>query len=238
MKIDLKQYLATTYGLPAAVLAAWTPPPPRLEAEGNMLAPRDEGDVRTLHFFDPVDDWYGVTERDWLDATNGWAGEFRVLCNSPGGSAFHGIATMNVVAPLKARMEWTVIGVCASAATLPMMVAGSRLMAPMTKMLIHEARAVAIGTAATMRTAADMLEGLNVDIAKLYAGVSTLKDAEIAALMAEDRLMGAEEAVEKGFADAMAEEPEPAEAPENMASALADADLDQRLALALANRPH
>ena len=119
-----------------------------------------------------------------------------------------------------------------------MMLSGSRLMAPMSKLLVHESRAVAIGTAATMRKAADLLEGLNGDAVKLYAGVSTLKDAEIAALMAEDRLMGAEEAVEKGFADAMAEEPEPAEAPENMASARADADLDQRLALALANRPH
>ena len=139
-------------------------------------------------------------------AALGQLDEIDLRVNSPGGDVFAGIAIHNTLKKHKAKVVATVDGIAASAASYITMAADKIVMPKNAFMLVHGASGFAWGNAADMRKTAEDLERINTSLTATYAARSKKDDATIAALMLEDRLMDASEALEYGLADEVTEE--------------------------------
>lgn len=124
-----------------------------------------------------------------------------VRINSPGGSVFDGLAIYNTLKNHSAKKTVSIDGIAASAASLIAMAGDEIVMPDNAFMLIHEPRAMAMGTSADMLATAADLEKMTESFAGIYAGRSKTDTAAAKKLMGEDRLMTAAEAKECGYAD-------------------------------------
>ncbi|UGY13747.1 Clp protease ClpP [Bradyrhizobium septentrionale] len=130
--------------------------------------------------------------------------QLNLRINSPGGDAFDGIAIHNTLKNHPATVTATVDGIAASAASVVLMAADKIVMPANAFLLIHGASGFSMGNADDMRALADDLDRLDTSITATYAARSGQKEAKIAAIMKEDRLMDAAEAIELGLADEQA----------------------------------
>lgn len=121
--------------------------------------------------------------------------------NSPGGNVYDALAIHNMLKAHPARVIARVDGIAASAASLIVMAADEIVMPENSFLLIHEPRMLAFGVAADLLAAAADLETIARTFVVAYAKRSGMKEADVAALMAEDRLMDAAEAASLGLAD-------------------------------------
>lgn len=141
----------------------------------------------------------GAAVGAFLDAN---PGPVDIFVNSYGGIAHEGAA---IFAALERHGNATayVQGVAASAASLAMLGARKVLIHDAAVVMIHEPGAMAFGTAATMRKAADTLDKLSGIYAKTYARATGHPVKRLAAWMAAETWLTAEEAVALHFADAI-----------------------------------
>lgn len=95
-------------------------------------------------------------------------------------------------------------GLAASAASLLAMIGETIRIAPGSQMMIHESRGGAMGGAATMEAAAQMLRNVNDSTAQIYADRTGLPLSEVQSMMAAETWLSAEQAVKLGFATAIA----------------------------------
>ncbi|ESH90784.1 peptidase [Cupriavidus sp. HPC(L)] len=123
-----------------------------------------------------------------------------VNINSPGGDFFEGVAIYNLLREHKAKVTVQVMGVAASAASVIAMAGDDILMGDGAFLMIHNAWAVAIGNRHDMRATAEVLEPFDGAMAKVYAERSGISPAEAAAMMDRESWIGADEAVQLGFA--------------------------------------
>ncbi|EGD24662.1 head maturation protease, ClpP-related [Prescottella equi] len=129
------------------------------------------------------------------------ADEITVRINSPGGSAFDGIAIMNALRAHNARVVVHVDGLAASAASVIAMAGDEIVMGPGSQMMIHEAWVFTEGDAAFLRSEADRLDKMSDSITSLYARRAGGDFDEWRALVAAETWFTAEEAVTAGLAD-------------------------------------
>ncbi|ORM14115.1 head maturation protease, ClpP-related [Prescottella equi] len=129
------------------------------------------------------------------------ADEITVRINSPGGSAFDGIAIMNALRAHDARVVVHVDGLAASAASVIAMAGDEIVMGPGSQMMIHEAWVFTEGDAAFLRSEADRLDKVSDSITSLYARRAGGDFDEWRALVAAETWFTAEEAVTAGLAD-------------------------------------
>lgn len=127
--------------------------------------------------------------------------ELQVSIFSPGGDVFTGMAIHNLLARHPAHKVCMIDGLCASAATYPALACDEVRIPSNAWMMIHEATGSVWGNAAAMREYADMLEGMNTNVANLYAARSGRPASEFLELMAEETYLNGAEAVELGLAD-------------------------------------
>lgn len=128
-----------------------------------------------------------------------------VHLNSPGGNPFEGVAMHSTLRSNKAKIIINVDGWAASAASIVAMAGDEINIAEGGIIMIHEAAKPTFGTAEDHRQAAAMLTETNSAMTKIYARRSSLDEEEVAALMAAETWMGAEQAIEFGFADQITE---------------------------------
>lgn len=127
--------------------------------------------------------------------------ELLVRINSPGGDVSEGIGIFHVLKNFDAKIVCRIEGIAASAASLIAM-AGDRIeMCTGTFLLIHEPHAETIGTSSELTALASDLEKMTKSFAEIYALRSGQSEDFVEQLMAEDRLMSAEEALSLGFCD-------------------------------------
>lgn len=143
--------------------------------------------------------------------------------NSPGGSAFDGIAILNALRQHPARVVAVVDGIAASAASFITAGADEVRMAPNSSMMIHEASGVAYGPAATMQKMSEELDSLSANIASIYAARTSTDTSVWRAAMLAETWYSAEEAVAAGLADRVLPVPDRRPAPEDVAHAPGDA---------------
>ncbi|MHA3682792.1 head maturation protease, ClpP-related [Leucobacter sp. HY1908] len=127
--------------------------------------------------------------------------------NSPGGDVFDGIAMMNALARHPARVEVTVDGLAASAASFIITAADRVVMNSGSEVMIHEAWGWCGGDAAAMRDYAESLDRMNATIAGLYVKRAGGKVDEWRDAMSAETWYSAEEAVTVGLADEWADAP-------------------------------
>jgi ATP-dependent protease ClpP protease subunit len=123
-----------------------------------------------------------------------------VNINSPGGDVFEGFAIYNILRMHRAKVTVRVMGLAASAASLIAMAGDDIYMGDGAQMMIHNAWAVAVGNRHDMRSAADVLEPIDLSMAELYAARTSQEQKTILKMMDAETWLTAEQSIEKGFA--------------------------------------
>ncbi|PRH86928.1 hypothetical protein C5L14_16715 [Labrys okinawensis] len=134
----------------------------------------------------------------------GSPGAFLLRINSPGGDVMDAMAIYSMLKASRARITARIEGIAASAASLIAMAADYIEIAPNAFMLIHMPYTTATGSADDLATAAGDLKRMSDSYAKIYSARSGQSVAAVKALMDEDRLMSADEAIRLGYADNLA----------------------------------
>ena len=157
--------------------------------------------VAEVHIYDEIGYW-GTSAKDFaqqlaeLDVDR-----IQLRINSPGGNAWDGVAIMNTLRRHRARVEVTVDGIAASAASLIAMAGDHIVMNRSSQMMIHDTSGMAWGNAATMRETADLLDKLSDSYADAYAKRAGGTRSAWRDVMQAETWYTAEEAVLAGLAD-------------------------------------
>lgn len=122
-----------------------------------------------------------------------------IVFDSFGGDLWEGLKIHDAIKALDADVEVGILGSCMSAATLPLCAASKRWTTPNSRLLIHNAWSWVAGDAATHKKEADALQEENMGAAKIYAELTGATVAEMLELMNEERVMRADEMLQRGF---------------------------------------
>lgn len=122
-----------------------------------------------------------------------------IVFDSFGGDLWEGLKIHDAIKALGVDVEVGILGSCMSAATLPLCAATKRWTTPNSRLLIHNAWSWVVGDAATLKKEADALAEENLGAAKIYAELTGATVDEMLALMNEERVMRADEMLQRGF---------------------------------------
>lgn len=189
------------FDAPSDVLAKW--------AEKPLAAESD--DPNTISIYDVIgeDMWTGggfTAKRMSAALRSIGKNPVTVKINSPGGDMFEGIAIYNLLREHPAKVTIDVMGWAASAASIIAMAGDEIRMGLGTFMMVHNAWGVVIGNRHDMRDAAKLFDGFDAAIIDIYEARTGLSSKDITKLMDAETFMGPSEAVEKGFADVIADD--------------------------------
>lgn len=121
--------------------------------------------------------------------------------NSPGGSAFDGIAIYNALKQHDAEVHVVIDALAASAASFIAQAGDKVTMTSAAMMMIHDAATGAYGDAAYLRETADILDKLSNTVAGIYAKRSGESKEFWRNFMVQEVWFDADEAVASGLAD-------------------------------------
>lgn len=162
-----------------------------------------------IFIYDVIGDaWDGTTAKSFAKDLRalGKVAELRININSPGGSVFDGVAIFNQLARHPAHKTVSIDGLAASIASVIAMAGDEITMAENGMIMIHNPWTIGVGTAEDFRALADTLDKIGGTILNTYTERSGGDAAEIAAMMAAETWMDADEALERGFIDRVGEE--------------------------------
>jgi len=140
--------------------------------------------------------------KDFEDAK---ASVLDIYINSPGGDVFEATAIFNILDRFAGKKNVYIDGLAASAASYIAMVGNTITTAPNAMWMIHDPWGFAVGNAADMRTTADVLDKVGGTLLGTYVSRNRkgVSDNEMRSIMANETWMTAEEALAKGFTDAI-----------------------------------
>lgn len=153
--------------------------------------------------------WYGdeVTPKNFkadLDAL-GDIDTLNIYINSPGGDVFAGQSIYSMLTRHKAKKVVYVDGLAASISSVIAMAGDVIKMPKNAMMMIHNAWTIAAGNKDDLRKIAEDMEKIDETIVGVYAAKTGKSEEDIKALMDAETWMGADEAIELGFADEVEE---------------------------------
>jgi ATP-dependent Clp endopeptidase proteolytic subunit ClpP len=125
--------------------------------------------------------------------------------NSPGGSVFDAVAIFNALKRHAGPITVWIDGIAASAASYIAMAGDEIVMPENAFLMIHDPAGLVMGTAEDMRATAEALDKVKGSLIQGYASKSGKAEEEIAALMAAETWLDANEALDLGFIDRIAE---------------------------------
>jgi ATP-dependent protease ClpP protease subunit len=172
-----------------------------------------EGDEATIYLYDAIvsdeqtaEYWGGVAAQSMvpmLAAIDSPTIHMRI--NSPGGDVFAAQAIAQAMRESKAKIIAHVDGVAASAASVIMSAADEVEIAPGGFVMVHQAWTIAMGNATDMVEVASMLEKIDDSIAAQYAVKAGGDKKKWAEYMTAETWFSAQEAVDAGLADRIAD---------------------------------
>lgn len=182
--------------VPSDVLTQW--------ADMPMLA--DSTDQNTITIFDVIgeDMWTGAgftAKRAAAALRNIGNNPVTVQVNSPGGDMFEGIAIYNLLRQHPAKVTVQVVGWAASAASIIAMAADEIVMGVGSMMMVHNAWGAVVGNRHDFAAASATFEQFDSAIADIYEARTGRSRKDIVAMMDAETFMGAQAAVDEGFAD-------------------------------------
>ncbi|WP_134740004.1 head maturation protease, ClpP-related [Nocardioides sp. 503] len=187
---------------------------PILSATNELPATTVDGTTAVMRLYDPVDDWgefWGVSASEFaaaLDALPSAVNEIHLHINSPGGVIFEGIAILNQLRQHPARVVAIVDGVAASIASVIAVGADETVMNPDTLLMVHDGSGFCMGTADDMREVAAVLDTLSDTIAGVYARKAGGTVEDWRTTMKGTVWYTAQQALDAGLVDRIAEAPE------------------------------
>jgi ATP-dependent Clp protease protease subunit len=172
-----------------------------------------KGDEAEVFLYDAIvsteaeAEWFGgVAPESFVKALRAIdAKTINLRINSPGGSVFAARAIEQALRDHPAKVIAHIDGLAASAATFIAMAADEVVMGKGALFMIHKAWTGMYGNADDMRAEADLLDKIDGTLAGTYAERTGKTADEVAAWMAAETWFTADEAVEAGFADRVAE---------------------------------
>lgn len=165
-------------------------------------------------------EWFGgVAAAPFVKALRGIdAQTIHLRINSPGGSVFAARAIEQALREHPAKIVAHIDGLAASAATFIAMAADEIVMAPGALFMIHKAWTFTYGNSDDLMTEATLLEKIDGTLADTYAARTGKDAAEVLGLMAAETWFTAQEAVDAGFADTIADTEPKAKASWNLSA--------------------
>ncbi len=155
---------------------------------------------------------YGIigSEADKLDARTvtqairSATGPLSVRINSPGGYVMEGLAIVQALRDYPGKVTIYIDGLAASMASVIAMVGTEIIMAESALMMIHSPWDSTIGNADDMRRDAAKLDKVEAQLIGIYVKRTGLPESRIAAMLAAETWLTAQEAHELGFVTAIA----------------------------------
>lgn len=153
------------------------------------------GDIGETMFTDGISAAEFVDTLDALDVDT-----LDVRINSPGGSAWDGMTIANAMIRHKAHVTTWIDGLAASAASIVAVAGDEVVVSKYGQAMLHNARAIAMGTAKDMREIAQQLDQLNGSMAQYYADRAGGDAAEWSRAMGKETWYNADEMLAAGLA--------------------------------------
>lgn len=125
--------------------------------------------------------------------------------NSYGGDISEGLAIYNALKRHRAKVTTRCDGFACSIASVVFMAGDERVMADPSMLMIHNGWTCATGNAKELRKAADDIEKMTEASVGIYLHSVGIEEDELRRLMDEETWIGADDAVEMGFATAIEE---------------------------------
>ncbi len=181
--------------------------------KGAPLAVVSAGREATIEVYDMLVacqadvDWYGggVAADSFARIIRGLdVDTIHLRINSPGGDVFAGVAMAQAIRETAATVIAHVDGYAASAASLLTVASDQCVIAPGGMVMIHKAWTIALGNADDMMACASLLEKIDADLAAAYAAKAG-NGTDWLAAMAAETWYRANEAVDAGLCDSIAE---------------------------------
>jgi ATP-dependent protease ClpP protease subunit len=143
----------------------------------------------------------GVSAAEFVDTLDNLdVANLDIRINSPGGSAWDGLTIANAIIRHKAHVTTWIDGLAASAASIVAVAGDEVVISKYGQAMLHNARAVAMGTAKDMREIAQQLDQLNGSMAQYYADRAGGDAAEWSRAMAKETWYNADEMLAAGLA--------------------------------------
>lgn len=175
----------------------------------------DKGDTAELQLFGTIqseEDWWSedcVTYRNFIEELNGLGEKkaINVLIQSGGGDVFAANAIYNALVMNKAEITGTIIGICASAATIVLMACDSRKIAKNAILMAHNPSVTLWGSyqSEDLLKLAEVTDQVKKSIVAAYMERLDKTEEEINQLMDEESWYVGQEAVDAGFCDSVIE---------------------------------
>jgi ATP-dependent Clp protease protease subunit len=157
--------------------------------------------------------WGGVAAEQFVrDFTAITAPTIHLRINSPGGDVFAARAMETAIRSSKSKVVCHIDGYAASAASFLALAGDEVEISDGGFLMIHKSWSLAMGNADDMRETADLLDKVDATLCATYAKKTGMKCEEIMSLLSEETWLSAEECVDMGFCDRIAEAPAKAEA--------------------------
>lgn len=174
----------------------------------------------TLYLYDVIvsdDYWGGVKAEDFVKELMALSAPvIHLRINSPGGDVFAARAIEDAIKRHPSKCIAHVDGYAASAASIVAVVCDEVEIAPGAFFMIHRAWTIEAGNCEDFAKSAAWLEKVDATMRDTYAVETGQKPDEIMRMMAEETWLNAQESVDMGFADRIAEAPEKAQANWNL----------------------
>lgn len=127
--------------------------------------------------------------------------DIEVEINSGGGSVFAGSEMYTALKSYNGDVITKIVGLAASAATIPAMAGKKVLMAPPAQMMIHNASANFKGDYNAMEKGSEILKSVNASIANAYMLKTGMSQDKLLDMMNEETWMTPQQALENKFID-------------------------------------
>lgn len=153
----------------------------------------------------------GTDSLELVDALNqlpAEVGEVNVHINSYGGDVSEGVAIYTALRNCGRTINTYVDGFACSIASVVLMAGERRVMGPASLVMVHDPWMKATGNAEELRKAAEDLDVIGQASRAAYMGRVAISAEELDRLMREETWLGAEQAVEYGFATEVAADPD------------------------------
>lgn len=176
-------------------------------AEGGWRISNADTPVPRVYVFGLIGGWR-LNSADFVKAVHAiQAPAISMHVNSPGGFVWDAVAMYEAIKSHPARVTAHVDGLAASAASFLVQGADHRQMATGSRMVIHDAQGVGIGSPADMQEAMDMLNAISNDIASIYAERAGGTRAAWRKAMSATTKYSAQQSVDAGLADTVSGKP-------------------------------
>jgi ATP-dependent Clp endopeptidase proteolytic subunit ClpP len=176
---------------------------------GFQIKAKDKKKAEVLIYEEIGESWFGgLSAKHFAEelAKLGKLDEINVRINSIGGSVFDGIAIYNTLRANGAKIVVDVDGLAASIASVIVMAGDDRRAAANSMFMIHDPWIMTMGTAAELRTQADLLDKIRGTLLDTYVRRGGGDETKISDMMAAETWFTAIEAQDLGFVHEITED--------------------------------